>query len=81
MTPSDDPPRRDSSRLRPLRTRVIGLRDDSDAFDRDYFFSLSPGEKMSMVPAMFREQWLLKGGDAELLRLRRDTARLQRRRR
>jgi hypothetical protein len=66
---------------RPMRIARIRLGDDADAIDRDYFASLSPGEKMTMVMSMFAEQWALKGGDAEQLRLRRDLASLQRRRR
>jgi hypothetical protein len=61
--------------------RVIGLKDDHDAIDREYFAALSPGQKMTMVGTMFAEQWLRKGGNAEQLRLRRDIARLQRRER
>jgi len=64
-----------------MRIARIRLGDDADAIDRDYFASLSPGEKMTMVMSMFAEQWALKGGDAEQLRLRRDLASLQRRRR
>jgi hypothetical protein len=64
-----------------MRVRVIGLRDDEEAFDRDYFVSLSPSEKMAMIAPMFAQQWLMKGGDAESLRLRRDVAVLRRRRR
>ena len=61
--------------------RVIGLHDDHEAIDREYFARLTPSERMMMVAEMFAEQWLLKGGDAKLLRLRRDIASLQRRRR
>jgi hypothetical protein len=68
-------PKRDAS------VRVVGLRDDADAGDRDYFRSLSPAEKMAMVSAMFHDQWRLKGGDEDKLRLRRDITLLQRRRR
>jgi hypothetical protein len=63
-----------------MQVRVIGLKDDHDAFDREYFAALSPGQKMTMVAPMFAEQWLRKGGNADQLRLRRDIARLQRRR-
>jgi hypothetical protein len=73
--------RRAAARRSRMQVRVIGLKDDHDAFDREYFAALSPGEKMTMVRTMFAEQWLLKGGNAEQLRLRRDIARLQRRRR
>ena len=71
--------RRAAERRSRMQVRVIGLKDDHEAFDREYFAALSPDEKMAMVPMMFTEQWLLKGGDAGLLRLRRDIARLQRR--
>jgi hypothetical protein len=64
-----------------MQTRVIGLKDDHDALDRDYFQALSPSERMAMVWPMFVEQWRLKGGDAKQLRLRRDIACLQRGRR
>ncbi len=64
---------------RSVRTRLIGLRDDHDAFDQAYFDALSPGEKMEMVSAMFADQWLQMGGNANELRLRRDVARIQRR--
>jgi hypothetical protein len=53
-----------------MQVKIIGLKDDSEAFDRAYFVALSPGEKMAMVATMFSEQWLLQGGDAKLLRLR-----------
>jgi hypothetical protein len=69
------------NRRKEMQTRVIGLSDDHEALDREYFRSLSPGEKMSMIWPMFVEQWRLKGGDAKLLRLRRDIACLQRGRR
>jgi hypothetical protein len=71
--------RRAAERRSRMRVRVIGLKDDHDAFDREYFAALSPGQKMTMVGTMFAEQWLRKGGNAEQLRLRRDLARLQRR--
>ena len=61
-----------------MRTSLIGLKGDHEALDRAYFQKLSPGEKMAMVWPMFTEQWLLKGGDAKQLRLRRDIACLQR---
>jgi hypothetical protein len=61
--------------------RIIGLRDDADAGDRDYFQRLTPAEKMAMVTTMFHDQWRLKGGDEDQLRLRRDITRVQRRRR
>ncbi len=64
-----------------MKVRIIGLKDDHDAFDRDYFAALSPAQKMDLVGTMFAQQWLRKGGDAEQLRLRRHIARLQRRRR
>jgi hypothetical protein len=67
-----------SDRRRAMRARLIDLRDDHDALDRAYFQALSPGERMAMVWSMFVEQWRLKGGDAEQLRLRRDVACLQR---
>jgi hypothetical protein len=73
--------RRAAERRSRMQVRIVGLKDDHDAFDRDYFATLSSGEKMTMVGAMFAEQWLLNGGNAEQLRLRRDIARLQRRRR
>ncbi len=62
-----------------MRTRVIGLKGDHDQLDREYFLSLSPEEKMTMVWPMFVEQWRLNGGDTEQLKLRRDIACLQRR--
>lgn len=62
-----------------MRVRVIGLHEDHDAFDRDDIAALSPDEKMALAGAMFAEQWLLMGGDADQLRLRRDIASLQRR--
>jgi hypothetical protein len=71
--------RRAAERRNRMQVRVIGLKDDHDAFDRDYFAALSPGQKMTMVGTMFAEQWLRGGGNAEQLRLRRDIARLQRR--
>ncbi len=61
-----------------MKVAVIGLKDDHEALDRDYFLALSAAEKMAMVATMFAEQWLLKGGNADQLRLRRDIARLQR---
>jgi hypothetical protein len=61
-----------------MRTSLIALKDDHEAFDREYFLALSAAEKMTMVWPMFTEQWLLKGGDAKQLRLRRDIACLQR---
>ena len=64
-----------------MRVDVIGLKDDKEAFDRAYFVSLSPTEKIAMIAPMFAQQWLMKGGGAESLRLRRDVAILQRRRR
>jgi hypothetical protein len=73
--------RRAAERRDRMQVRIVGLKDDHDAFDRDYFATLSSGEKMTLVGAMFAEQWLLNGGNAEQLRLRRDIARLQRRRR
>jgi hypothetical protein len=73
--------RRAAERRKRMQVRIVGLKDDHDAFDRDYFSTLSSGEKMTMVGAMFAEQWLLNGGNAEQLRLRRDIARLQHRRR
>jgi len=63
-----------------MQVRIIGVKDDHDEFDREYFAALSPGEKMAMVGKMFAEQWLLMGGNADQLRLRRHIARLQRRR-
>jgi hypothetical protein len=76
-----EPAERVAQRRRLLRVGVIGLGDDSDAFDRDYFRSLSPTEKIAMIAPMFAQQWLMKGGNAESLRLRRDVASLRRRRR
>jgi hypothetical protein len=73
--------RRSAERRSRMQVRVIGLKDDHDAIDREYFAALSPGQKMTMVGTMFAEQWLRKGGNAEQLRLRRDIARLQRRER
>lgn len=64
---------------RQVLSRKIGLKDDPDEIDRAYFLGLSPAEKMTLVFTMFAEQWRLKGGDAELLRLRRDITRIQRR--
>jgi hypothetical protein len=61
-----------------MSTRVIGLRDDHEALDRDYFRALLAGERMALIWPMFVEQWRLKGGDAKRLRLRRDIACLQR---
>ena len=78
---SDEAQRRDVAERRNIRTGIVQLKGDHDAFDRDYFVRLTPGEKMTMVGAMFAQQWLSKGGDAEQLRLRRDIAKLQRRRR
>ncbi len=69
-----------ATRRERMRVRVIGLHEDHDAIDRDDIAALSPGEKMALVGAMFAEQWLLMGGDADQLRLRRDIASLQRRR-
>jgi len=66
------------SRRAAMQTNLIGLKSDHEAVDREYFRALSPGEKMTMVWPMFTEQWLLKGGDAKQLRLRRDIACLQR---
>jgi hypothetical protein len=71
---------RAAQRRTQMQVRIIGIRDDHDAFDREYFAALSPGEKMAMVGEMFAEQWLLMGGNADQLQLRRDIARLQRRR-
>jgi hypothetical protein len=62
-----------------MQIRVIGLKDDHDAFDREYFAGLSPGERMTLVGKMFAEQWLLMGGNEDELRLLRDIARVQRR--
>jgi len=62
-----------------IEVRVIGLKDDHDAFDREYFAALSLGQKMTMVGKMFAEQWLLAGGNADQLRLRGDSAHLERR--
>ena len=64
-----------------VKTALIGLKDDHESLDRDYFIALSPAAKMAMVATMFTEQWLLKGEDADQLRLRRDIARLERRER
>jgi hypothetical protein len=61
-----------------MQTNLIGLKGDHEALDREYFRALLPGEKMAMVSSIFTEQWLLKGGDAKQLRLRRDIACLQR---
>jgi hypothetical protein len=54
-----------------MQTGLIGLKGDHEALDRSFFRALSPSEKMAMVWPMFTEQWLLKGGDAKQLRLRR----------
>jgi hypothetical protein len=77
-TPSEER----SARLRKADTptRVIGLHGDHDAFDRAYYRSLEPSERLALVWSMFAEQWLLKGGDASELRLRRDVAVLHRKR-
>jgi hypothetical protein len=52
--------RRAAERRSRMQVRIVGLKDDHDAFDRDYFATLSSGEKMTMVGAMFAEQWLLQ---------------------
>ncbi len=75
-----DAEQRAAGRRGRMQVRIIGLKDDHDAFDRGYFRALSPGQKMSLVAKMFAEQWLLTGGNADQLRLRRDVARLERRR-
>ncbi len=72
--------RRAAERRSRMHSRIIGLKDDHDALDREYFAALSPGQKMAMVGKMFAEQWLLTGGNADQLRIRRDIARLERRR-
>jgi hypothetical protein len=74
-----DKRRRAAERRSRVQVRVIGLKDDQNAFDREYFAALSPGQKMTMIGTMFAEQWILTGGDAEQLRLRRHLARLERR--
>lgn len=45
-----------AERERRIKTKVIGLKDDHDAFDRDYFAALSPAQRMATIPAMFAEQ-------------------------
>jgi hypothetical protein len=61
------------------RYELSGSRTNHDAFDREYFAGLSPGERMTLVGKMLAEQWLLMGGNEDELRLRRDIARVQRR--
>jgi len=68
-----------NSQQRPVKVRTIGLEDDHDAIDRAYWSARTHEEKMALVSSMFAEQWLLKGSDAKLLRLRRDITSLQRR--
>jgi len=75
MTPEE----RRLERLRTWKATKIRLGDDQDAFDRDYWASVEPAQRMAYCWALFCEQAALQGVDESQLQLRRSVASVKRR--
>jgi len=75
MTPEE----RRLERLRTWKSKKIRLRDDQDAFDRDYWATVPPAERMAYCWTLFCRQAALQGVAESELRLDRSVAVVKRR--